>query len=359
MEHRQQLGPGLCEFRPGQPTAGQTCSRKIPEVTTSAFSYNAPKLKVPSHSDPVKCWNFRKADWKRFCLLTGESVEGLPPPDISNIEKAYQEFCESLLFAAKQCIPRGRRKIYVPCWDKECEILYCSFTAAPVGTDRAALCLPSRLKQKKQERWQEAVNLIDFSNSSRKAWGTINKLTGRSGRSSRLCPVSANSIASQLVLNWRTGHTGPGTESPPSSSTRSCPTNGRFKTPEGHSISEPFRPEELAAALRRLKSGKTPGLNSIFPEFILHARWALKSWFCDFLTSCMRQLKLSKIWRRALIVAIPEPEKPLADPKSYRPIFLLCVPFKILERIIMLVSTQPSTHCHHGSRRAFDTGGRP
>ena len=51
-----------------------------------------PKLKVPAHSDPVKRWNFRKADWKRFCLLTSESVERLPPPDTKNIEKAYQEF---------------------------------------------------------------------------------------------------------------------------------------------------------------------------------------------------------------------------------------------------------------------------
>ena len=64
-------------------------------------------------------------------------------------------------------------------------------------------------------------------------------------------------------------------------------------------------------------------------------RWSgLKSWFCDLLTSCMRQLKIPKIWRRALVIAIPKPEKPLEDPKSYRPISLLCVPFKILERLI-------------------------
>jgi len=75
-------------------------------------------------------------------------------------------------------------------------------------------------------------------------------------------------------------------------------------------------------------------LDSIFPGFILHARSALKSWFCDFLNSCMRQLKISKIWRRALVVAILKPEKQLGDPKSYRPISLLCIPFKILERLI-------------------------
>ena len=126
----------------------------------------------------------------------------------SNIKRAYQDFCKSLLFTAKQCIPCGRRKNYVPCWDKQCETLYRSFIRAPVRTDsdRAASSLLSRLEHK-QERWEEAVNFIDFSHSSRKTWSTINKLTGRSGRSSRLCPISLNSSVSQLVKN---GYTGPG-----------------------------------------------------------------------------------------------------------------------------------------------------
>jgi len=112
----------------------------------------------------VKRWNFRKDNWKRFCLFTDESVERLPPPDTSNIEGAYQDFCESLLFAAKQCIPRGRRKNYVPCWDKECETLCRSFTRVPVGTDE--IVGTKRLRQKKQERWEEVVNSIDFSHSN-------------------------------------------------------------------------------------------------------------------------------------------------------------------------------------------------
>jgi len=90
----------------------------------------------------------------------------------------------------------------------------------------------------------------------------------------------------------------------------------------------------IAAALRRLKPGKSPRLDSIFPVFILHAGSGLKSWFCDFLTSCMRQLNIPKIRRRALVVAFPKPEKPLGDPKSYRRISLQCVPLQILERLI-------------------------
>ena len=95
--------------------------------------------------------------------------------------------------------------------------------------------------------------------------------------------------------------------------------------PMEDSNSQPFRSEEFAAAFRCLKPGKSPGLDSILLEFILHARSALKSCLCDFLTSCMHQLKIAKIWRRALVVAIPKSEKPLEDPKSYRPISLLCI----------------------------------
>ena len=40
------------------------------------------------------------------------------------------------------------------------------------------------------------------------------------------------------------------------------------------------------------------------------------------------------VWKRALVVAISKPSQPVEDPQSYRPISLLCVPYKILERLI-------------------------
>jgi len=222
MERRHQPDLAFASFGQDRRVPG-----KFPRSQHRPSLVTPPKHKVPAHSDPVKRWNFRKADWKRFCLLTDESVEKLPPPDTSNIAGAYQDFCESLLSAAKHCIPRGRRKNYVPCWDKECETLYRFFIRAPVGTDsdRAASSLLSWFGQKKQERWEEAVNFIEFSHSSRKAWRTINKLTDRSGRSFHQCPVSANSIATQLVKNGahRTG----GRQSPRLVSKEL--TNGRFQ----------------------------------------------------------------------------------------------------------------------------------
>jgi len=187
-------------------------------------------------------------------------------------------FCESLLSAAKQYIPRGRRKNYVPGWDKECETLYRFFTRAPVGTDsdRTVSALLSRLQQKKQERWEEAVNSIDFSHSSRKAWRSINKLTGRSGPSSRLWSVTTNSIASQLVKNG--AHRTVDRESTRIVN-KELSDLWKIQTPEGHRISEPFRPDQLSTPFRRRKPGKSLGSDSFFPECIQHSGWPLKSWF--------------------------------------------------------------------------------
>ena len=95
-----------------------------------------------------------------------------------------------------------------------------------------------------------------------------------------------------------------------------------------------YSQREFTAALQHLKPGKAPGPDSICSKLILHAGVALKSWLRDFLSSCLRRLKIPKIWRSALVVAIPKPTKTVGDPKSYRPISLLCVPYKILERLI-------------------------
>ena len=124
-------------------------------------------------------------------------------------------------------------------------------------------------------------------------------------------------------------------------------------------VSGSFSHREFAAALQHLKPGKAPGPDSICPELIIHAGASLKSWLRGFLSSCLHHLKIPKIWRRALVVAIPKPSKPVEDPKSYRPISLLCVPYKILERLSTPASNLLLTLCSHGNRRVFDAEDPP
>ena len=111
-------------------------------------------------------------------------------------------------------------------------------------------------------------------------------------------------------------------------------------TPDPVNISDTFSQREFTAALQHLKPGKSAGPNFICPELIIHAGAVLKSSLRDFFSSWLRRLKSLKIWRRALVVAIPKPIKPVEDPKSYRPIYLLCVPYKIFERLYTPTSSQ-------------------
>ena len=108
----------------------------------------------------------------------------------------------------------------------------------------------------------------------------------------------------------------------------------RIPTPADKCISSDFSLEEFARSLHILKPGKDPGPVSICPELIIQVGAAQKSCINHFLSSYTHQLKIPKIWRRALVVAIPKLMKPPGEAKSYyRPMSLLCVPFKIMERL--------------------------
>ena len=164
-----------------------------------------PRLALPVSSKPVKRLNFCKANWSHYNTLTNKLAKSLLPPDLPDVNLAYQDFCSVIRIAAKDSISRGYQNNHIPCWNAECENLYRTFLQSPEGSDssRATTALPLRLDKKRRDRWPKVVQSLDFSHSSRKAWSILNNLTGRSLRSPRHCAVSAKAIASQLIRNGR------------------------------------------------------------------------------------------------------------------------------------------------------------
>ena len=85
-------------------------------------------------------------------------------------------------------------------------------------------------------------------------------------------------------------------------------------------LSGEFSTEEIKTALKCIKPNKAAGVDKIRPEFILHQGDKANEWLRVFLSVCHRTSKIPKIWRRAKIVALPKLNKPLDDPKVYRPV---------------------------------------
>ena len=57
-------------------------------------------------------------------------------------------------------------------------------------------------------------------------------------------------------------------------------------------------------------------------------------WLQTFFNFCLKATKVPKTWKLAKVVAVPKPKKPPDSASSYRPVSLLCVPYKLYKRLI-------------------------
>ncbi|KAL7857706.1 hypothetical protein AOLI_G00178080 [Acnodon oligacanthus] len=233
----------------------------------------------------------QKGNWQFFMAEMERRSAGLPDPEVADVDVAYAAYCKVILRAAKHNIPRDYNKNYIPGWDEECSCLLCQCQQASSRDEMEATAttLLQKLDDTQRTRWTEVVEYIDFTHSSRKAWQTINLLLGE--------------------------------EQHPAASADA-------------NLSGDFTVAELSAAINKLKPGKSPGQDNIYPEFVIHQSDKTSRWLCSFFSACFQRIKLPKIWHRASVIALPKPNSPTKDPKSYRSISLLCEPYKILERLI-------------------------
>ena len=244
-------------------------SRHRPSLTTAV------KLVAPVLSEPMKRWNFRKADWNNYSLFTNKATQSLTSSSITNVEEAYQDLCSAVIKAAKRSILCSHRNNYIPCWDKECESFYCAF-----------------FDQRRCEQWNKTIDSFEFSHTNRLAWSTLNRLIGRLRHTSCKGPVSANSIASQVMRNGIFPVRDHDSARLVASEVSDL---WRVLTPDSQSLSGDFTIEELTSALQHLNHEKAAGPDSICPELILHAGSEMKSWLCEFLSSCLRNLKIARM----------------------------------------------------------------
>jgi len=60
-----------------------------------------------------------------------------------------------------------------------------------------------------------------------------------------------------------------------------------------------------------------------------------RNWLAKFFSRLLVEHRIPRVWRQAKVIALPKPGKDITLAASYRPISLLSVCFKLLERIIL------------------------
>jgi len=156
MERRHQPRPGLCEFQAGQPTAGHTCPRKVPAVTTLALPYNATEAPGSWPQQSGEAFELSQ-NWLEALLPSHRWVcwEIATSGHIKHWE-GTPGFLRELTICSQIMYPTWLPEelcTMLSARPKKCKTLYHSFTQAPVGTgsDRAASSLLAQLRQKKAE----------------------------------------------------------------------------------------------------------------------------------------------------------------------------------------------------------------
>ncbi|VVT49875.1 uncharacterized protein SAPINGB_P002487 [Magnusiomyces paraingens] len=95
--------------------------------------------------------------------------------------------------------------------------------------------------------------------------------------------------------------------------------------------------DEVDSALADTPNDKAPGDDGITGK-VLKMAWLNKDFkerFFKLLQACVKFGYHPKVWRHGIIVVIPKPKKPdYSKPRAYRPISLLKIPSKVLEKII-------------------------
>jgi len=116
---------------------------------------------------------------------------------------------------------------------------------------------------------------------------------------------------------------------------RQCNTLCKYTGFDGH-LPSSFTSDELAHhALQLLKCRKTNGTVTFHYSFLNTLR-VIVCCDCGSSTSrsCLDHVATPTIWRKATITAVPKPNKSMENPWRYRTIALLCIRYKLLERLL-------------------------
>lgn len=116
-------------------------------------------------------------------------------------------------------------------------------------------------------------------------------------------------------------------------------------------VSRVFTLAELNVAVRKLKSGRSPGPDGLSPEVIKLACEAVGPEILECINWCLCNGCFPDCWKTAVLSLIPKPTKPGCDP-SYRPVCLLDCMGKVAEHMIGVrlreETTQPLSKAQFG-----------
>ena len=100
-------------------------------------------------------------------------------------------------------------------------------------------------------------------------------------------------------------------------------------------LNKPVLIDEIKNSLGDMKMGKAAGIDDLCSEQLKRIDPIATKWISDLFNNCITNFNIPKELRKSRVTAILKPGKNPNDPKSFRPISLLCHCYKLFERVIL------------------------
>ena len=281
-------------------------------------------LKIPMiRADKKNRWNFTKANWIKFSKLIDQTILRIPAN-----ARNYERFVGLVKSAAKQTIPRGHKDTYTPGWSTDCQDLFDQFQQT--GDIETGKKLLKKIDENRKAEWENKMESVNFTKSSKKAWNLINRLSGKAIRAKKVYPVTPDQIAAKLIENSK-GAVG----TAQMRKINKCYKSNFRNSQRASSFSAPYTTTEVAEAISAIECGKAPGIDNVFSDYLKHLGPNAIRWLSNLFTNIHSNPQMPKLWKKAKVIAILKPKKPANDPSSYRPISLLSCSLKLFERTLL------------------------
>ncbi|KAK7108155.1 hypothetical protein V1264_015944 [Littorina saxatilis] len=295
-------------------------------------------------------WNYKKAKWGMFQQLLDKNCRKLDFKD-QNLNQHAELFCQAVLKAAKNSIPRGSRKNYKPGWNSHLQQLHDMLSSAREAMElnptdenvtahnRARAEFTREKLQQLRNSWHEKTQSLNMEKDTTKLWQlahtlnddvqerkqTVLELDGELQTGKKAANTLANMYQETSTVKLPRDRT---------KAVREAIRQPSEKGANSSCMYDPIRLDELEAAIKALKCKKAPGPDGISNDMLKHMGTIAKKTLLLLFNESWKSTTVPAMWKKAHIVPIHKKGKNKKDPKSYRPISLISCLSKLMERIL-------------------------
>ena len=330
-----------------------------------ASSQHRERKRTNKKREKATKWAFKKADWDIFRQELNENINTWPAAWKNwSTHKLNNALTYSIRAAAEESIPRGRRIKPKPFWNSELDKLSRECDDARLNahlSDADAELFVQKRKEfdkacveEKTKSWRSFIEGIDPTTDQSKIWKTIAGLDGRKSKNQPGIELKTEEDSPQvaktdnekarLFINTYVKASKPPEELKGKSkkeaekpvihkmrsATKGCSSCGKDKT----GMCAGFSRDELETSLWKAKSGKATGPDQIANEMLKNLSAEGKERLLFLLNKSWQEGVCPGLWKLGEIIPYPKAGKDHQITSSYRPISLLSVIGKLLERLV-------------------------